>query len=80
MRRLGISPALQRRYEHSGWLRSIGVGAAVRYGRAVEWQGAVHAHVGGRWPLQDGRRDERDRSHRRSAGPRPCSDRTVTET
>lgn len=56
LRRLGISPSLQRRYEHSGWLRSIGVGAAVRYGRAVEWQGAVHAlqhqlylpvHVGG---------------------------------
>lgn len=56
LRRLGISPSLQRRYEHSGWLRSIGVGAAVRYGREVEWPGAVHAlqhqlclslHVGG---------------------------------
>lgn len=53
---MGISPQLTRRYQQSGWLEALGVGAYKRPKETVEWQGGVaglqqqlslDVHVGG---------------------------------
>lgn len=40
---IGISRDLQTRYRKSGWLMSIGIGAFIKPGDNVEWQGGVYA-------------------------------------
>lgn len=40
---LNISYDLQKRYRHSGWLKSIGTGALVRPDDIVHWQGGLYA-------------------------------------
>ncbi|MFN8343967.1 MAG: type IV toxin-antitoxin system AbiEi family antitoxin [Spirosomataceae bacterium] len=53
---MGISRQLTRRYQQSGWLEAVGVGAYKRPKESVEWQGGVaglqqqlslEVHVGG---------------------------------
>lgn len=52
----GISKSLQERYQKSGWIESIGVGAFKRAGDVIDWKGGVYAlqkeaklpiHIGG---------------------------------
>lgn len=56
----GYSPDLVKRYRHSGWLESIGFGANIRSGDAVDCFGALYSlqeqcnfsiHVGARSAL-----------------------------
>ena len=39
----GYSPDLVKRYRHSGWLESIGFGANIRSGDAVDCFGALYS-------------------------------------
>lgn len=56
----GYTPDLQKKYRRSGWLDSIGVGAMIRTGDQVGYEGAIYAlqkqtnstvHPGGRTAL-----------------------------
>lgn len=59
--RHGVSRKLAEQYRKSGWIDPVGVGAFVRRGDKVGWQGALHAlqryagkpvHPGGRTALE----------------------------
>ena len=57
---MGVSRQLQKRYQETGWLVSVGHGAFMRAGDTLEWPGGLYAiqkhahldmHVGGRTAL-----------------------------
>ncbi len=55
MHRRGISYDLQKRYRKSGWLEPIGIGAFVRPGEQVSWEGGLYAlQTQGRQPIHIG--------------------------
>jgi hypothetical protein len=60
LEKMDISPDLQRRYRHSGWLQAVGSGAMIRVGDRVSWEGVLYAlqtnaglpiHAGGKTAL-----------------------------